>query len=64
MMKENSELLDVADLVEDVFGKCAGAKLCQGNAELDLADSLKDSMTTTGSKAEITLGVDIGIEGD
>jgi hypothetical protein len=63
-MKEESTLEEVSDLVEDVFGREAGAKLYQGNALLDVNDSLQDWLSATGSKSEITLGADIDFVGD
>jgi hypothetical protein len=63
-MKADSTLEEVSDLVSDVFGRSAKAALFQGNAQLDLADSLRDWITSTRSKSEITLGADIDFKGD
>jgi hypothetical protein len=53
---------DVMGLTFDLFGTPDDIKLFQNGFQLDLADSVKEWMSSTGSKAQITIHPDITFE--
>jgi hypothetical protein len=63
-IREDAILEDVNDMITDVLGNVARAGLYQENAILDIADSVKEWMTVTGSKSEIALKPDVNFKGD
>jgi hypothetical protein len=61
---KDAEIGHISDLAEDVFGKDTEVNLYQDKAMLDIADSVSEWLTSTGGKAEATLGADMEFEED
>jgi hypothetical protein len=58
-LRDNVQLEDVASMVEDVFEVPSDVKLYQEGGELSLSDALRDWLTATEGKSEITLKPDL-----
>jgi hypothetical protein len=63
-IREDALLGDVNDMIADVFGNVARAGLYQQNAILDIADGLREWLSATGGKSEISLKPDVNFKGD
>jgi hypothetical protein len=63
-IREDALLGDLNEMIADVFGNVARAGLYQDNALLDIADNLREWLSSTGGKSEIALKENIDFVGD